>query len=292
MQTEEIVARTRKLVAEHYVFPDVGERLAALLAERAAAGRYAADTPEVLAALVTEDLRAVNGDLHLRLKHHPEPIPDQPDEAAQVAIVAREAARTLGGVARLDRLDGGVVHLSLAPLLFPLAMAGPALAAAMQLAAGATALVLDLRDNRGGDPRTVAFLCGYLFDEPVHLVTIEHRDPADTVQSWSAPWVPGPRFGATKPVYVLTGPDTFSGAEELAYDLQGLGRATVVGARTRGGAHPRHGYRLHPHLELSVPIARAVSPVTGTNWEGTGVLPDLEVPAADALAAAVGLATQ
>lgn len=283
MRTEEIVDRAGALVAEHYVFPEVGEQLRAVLAERAGTGRYAVDGPEELAERVTTDLRSVNGDLHLRLKHHPEPIPDEPDEAAQVAMMSAYAARTLGGVARVDRLDGNVAHLSLAPLLFPLAFAGEALAAAMQLVAGADALLLDLRDNRGGDPRTVAFLCGYLLDEPAHLVTMHHRDPAGTVQSWSAPWVPGPRFGGTKPLYVLTGPDTFSGAEELAYDLKNLGRATVVGERTRGGAHPRRGYRLHPHLELAVPVGRAVSPVTGTNWEGTGVTPDIPTPAPAAL---------
>lgn len=290
MDSDEIVRRAGDLVAEHYVFPEVGEQLRAVLAERAGAGRYAVGTPEALADLVTEDLRSVNGDLHLRLKHHPEPIPDEPDEAAQVAMMTAYAARTLGGVARVDRLDGAVAHLSLAPLLFPLAMAGDALAAAMQLVAGAGALLLDLRDNRGGDPRTVAFLCGYLLDEPVHLVTMHKRDPADTVQSWSAPWVPGPRFGGTKPLYVLTGPDTFSGAEELAYDLKNLGRATLVGEPTRGGAHPRTGHRLHAHLELAVPVGRAVSPVTGTNWEGTGVTPDVVVPAPDALTTAHHLA--
>ena len=290
MQTDEIVARAGELVAERYVFAEVGRRLADLLAERAGTGRYAVDTAEELAERVTADLRSVNGDLHLRLKHHPEPIPDEPDEQAQVALVARQAARSLGGVARVDRLAGNVAHLSLAPYLFPLAMAGDALAAALNLVAGADALLLDLRDNRGGDPRTVAFVCGHLLDEPAHLVSMEHRDPAATVQSWSAPWVPGPRFGGTKPLYVLTGPDTFSGAEELAYDLQQLDRARVVGERTRGGAHPRQGFRLHPHLELSVPVGRAVSPITGTNWEGVGVAPDVEVPAADALATAHRLA--
>jgi C-terminal processing protease CtpA/Prc len=91
-------------------------------------------------------------------------------------------------------------------------------------------------------------------------------------------------------VYVLVGPQTFSGAEELAYDLQVLERGMVVGERTRGGAHPREGFRLHPHLELAVPVARAVSAVTNTNWEGTGVHPDIEVPTPDALATAHRLA--
>jgi C-terminal processing protease CtpA/Prc len=204
--------------------------------------------------------------------------------------VAAQAAAALGGVARLERLDGNVVHLALAPVLFPVELVGDTLTAALHVVAGAAALLLDLRDNHGGDPRTVALVCGHLLDEQTHLVTMQQRDPAKSIQSWTPAWVPGPRFGATKPVYVLVGPETFSGAEELAYDIQVLERGTVVGERTRGGAHPRDGFRLHPHLELSVPVARAVSAITGTNWEGTGVRPDVEVPAADALAAAHRLA--
>jgi C-terminal processing protease CtpA/Prc len=163
------------------------------------------------------------------------------------------------------------------------------LTAALHLVSGAAALLVDLRHNGGGDPRTVALVCGHLLEEQTLLVTMHERDPARIRQSWSA-WVPGPRFGATKPLYVLVGPATFSGAEELAYDLQALERGIVVGERTRGGAHPRDGYRLHPHLELTVPVARPVSPVTGTNWEGLGVTPDVEVPAADALTTAHRLA--
>lgn len=279
-----IVERTGALVAEHYVFPDVGERLRAVLADRAATGRYAAaDDLATLGALVTEDLQSVNGDRHLRLLHHPEPIPDLPDEAAQVEMVTRMAARAMGGVARVELLAGNVAVLDLSPLLFPASLAGGQLTAALQLVAPADALLLDLRGNRGGDPGTVALVCGYLFDEPVRLSSIVPRDPAEIAQSWSLPYVPGPRFGGTKPLWVLTGPATFSGGEALAYDLQHAGRATVVGERTGGGAHPRNGFQVHPHLEATVPIGRALSPVTGTNWEGVGVVPDHEVPAADAL---------
>jgi hypothetical protein len=286
MQRSEVavmVGRTGELVAEHYVFADVGARLREVLAERLGSGRYAGiDGPVALAALVTEDLQSVNGDRHLRLKHHAEPIPDLPDEAAQMEMFGRQAARSMGGVARVQRLGGNVAHLDLGPLLFPPSMAAAALVAAMQLVASADALLLDLRENHGGDPRTVALLCSYLFDEPVHLFTMYERDGDRTAQSWTLPYVPGPTFGGSKPVYVLTSSTTFSGAEELAYDLQQHGRATVVGERTGGGAHPRRGFRVHPHLEVTVPIGRPVSPVSGTNWEGTGVVPDVEVPAAEA----------
>ncbi|GAA1655943.1 hypothetical protein GCM10009733_061840 [Nonomuraea maheshkhaliensis] len=82
---------------------------------------------------------------------------------------------------------------------------------------------------------------------------------------------------------MLTSDNTFSAAEELAYDLQQLGRAVVVGETTRGGAHPCKGWTVHPHLEATVPTGRAINPVSGTNWEGLGVRPDVPCFAAKSL---------
>lgn len=283
MDTASIVTEIRALLVEHYVFPDIATELDALLAKRADEGAYTgAGTAEELGRLVTADLQAVNGDRHLRLKHHVDEIPDG-DDAATVQEVTKAAELSCNGVSTLRALDGGVALLELAPLLFPVELSGEALAAALTVVAGAEALVLDLRENRGGDPATVALVCSYLLDEPTHLNTMYFRDGETCNQSWSLPHVPGKRFGGTKPVYVLTSPRTFSGAEELTYDLQQLGRVTVVGERTGGGAHPRRGFRVHPHLEATIPTGRAINPVSGTNWELVGVTPDIEVPAADAL---------
>jgi C-terminal processing protease CtpA/Prc len=282
-----IIDRAGRLVAERYLFPEVGAELADLLSARLAGGRYSrVDSPMELSVLVTEDLQSVNGDKHLRLRHHIEELPDAPTEDVDEELMLRIARSAMGGVARVERLAGNIGYVDLSPGLFPVSLSGPAIAAAMQLVAPANALIIDLRRNRGGDPATVALVCGYLFDEPVHLTDIYLREGDRTIQSWSLPYVPGARFGGDKPVFVLTGAETFSGAEELSYDLQQRQRATVVGERTGGGAHLRAGFRLHPHLELTVSTGRAINPVSGTNWEGTGVVPDVEVPAESALAAA------
>ncbi|MEV0677426.1 S41 family peptidase [Actinosynnema sp. NPDC050436] len=284
MDTAKIVDRTRDLLREHYVFPDVAAALDRLLAERTP-DYAAATTPVELAGLVTADLQSVNGDRHLRLKHHEEEIPEADDAAVEQGD-ARLFAGSMGGVPRVERLPGGVAVLELAPLLAPVEWVGEVVAAAFTLVSRAGALILDLRANRGGDPRTVALVCSYLLAEPTHLNTMYHREDESYQQFWSLPYVPGRVFGADKPVYVLTSGRTFSGAEELAYDLQQLGRATVVGERTGGGAHPRRGFTVHPHLEATIPTARAINPVSGTNWELVGVVPTIPVPAADALATA------
>lgn len=277
-----VIDETTRLLIEHYVFPEIAEQLVGLLRRRLAEGVYDVDGAEELARLVTADLQSVNGDRHLRLKHHAAPVPPQ-QGAATLDAMRRDFDTSLGGAPRVQLLDGGVALVELTPMLFPLEWAAEPLGAALTLASRARALIVDLRANRGGDPDTVAFVCSYLLDERTHLNTMHWRSGERSAQSWSQPYVPGARFGGSKPLYVLSSASTFSAAEELAYDLQQLGRAVVVGERTRGGAHPCKGWTVHPHLEATVPVGRAVNPVSGTNWEGTGVQPDVPCAAAESL---------
>ncbi|MFE0653533.1 S41 family peptidase [Streptomyces sp. NPDC059534] len=284
-----VVDETVRLLIEHYVFPEIAEQLADLLQRRLAEGAYDVDGAEELARLVTADLQSVNGDRHLRLKHHADPVSPK-QGAATLDAMRRDFDTSLGGAPRVQLLDGGVAVVELAPMLFPLEWAAEPLGAALTLASRAQALIVDLRANRGGDPDTVAFVCSYLLDERTHLNTMHWRSRERSEQSWSLPHVPGARFGGTKPLYVLSSDSTFSAAEELAYNLQQLGRAVVVGEPTRGGAHPCRGWTVHPHLEATIPVGRAVNPVSGTNWEGTGVQPDIRCAAADSLDHAHALA--
>ena len=148
----------------------------------------------------------------------------------------------------------------------------------MSFLASSDALIVDVRRNGGGSPETVAFLSSYLFgDEPVHLNSLYWRDGDRTEEYWTERSLPGART-PTKPVYVLTSGRTFSAAEEFTYNLQCLGRATIVGQRTGGGAHPGGTVPVESGFAVWVPMGRAVNPITGTNWEGTGVEPDVEVP--------------
>ncbi|MGL5861623.1 MAG: S41 family peptidase, partial [Phycicoccus sp.] len=266
---------------EGYVLPAVARQLAAAL--RARRGHYLSVTdPGALAEVMTTDLQEISHDLHLRLIHHPDGIPPAQEHDALLAHWRERSRRTAGGVRRVERLDGDVALLALGPVLAPARFALPALDAALALVADAGGLVLDVRKCVGGDPDTVQHLLGHLVgEEPVRLVDLHGR--ADGIrQRWTHP-VREPRFGPDKPVVVLISARTFSGGEEVAFDLQELGRAVVVGEITRGGANPCIGVAVHPVLELTLPVARAVSPRTGRSWEGTGVVPDVEAVAAEAL---------
>jgi hypothetical protein len=287
-----IVGQIRTLVEEHYLFPDVAAVVSRVLADRLAEGRYPAEARS-LATAVTADLQSVNGDKHLRLLYHEQALPQRTpgDDSEEYAAMARWAGTACGGVACLQRLAGNVGYLDLQPVLFPAAISGESITAAMTLLAGTDALIIDLRHCLGGEPAMTAFIISYLWDhEPAQLSGLRERSQLN--QAWTLPYVPGGRFGKAKPVYVLTSAATFSGGEQLSYDLQQLGRATIIGERTRGGAHAREGFTVHPHLEATISVAEAVNPKTGGNWEGTGVTPDLQTPAAQARDAAYRRALQ
>jgi hypothetical protein len=298
MSGPEIVTTALALLRANYVFPEVAERAAAAVEARLAGGEYD-DLDEItLTELVTRHLQDVTGDKHLRLRlgGGPGPRPDGPGprrggprpdeteprdhEARRLAM--RQRGRTDNfGIRRVEWLDGNVGYLDLRRVAMA-ANAGPAVAAAMELVAGTYALIFDLRHNGGGAPDGVALWCSYLLtEEPTHLNDIFHADTGETRQFWSLPYVPGTRY-VDRPVYVLTSSHTFSGGEELCYNLQALGRAELIGETTGGGAHPTRGFPISPAVHIGIPFARSVNPVTGTNWEGTGVVPDVAVPEAQA----------
>ncbi len=162
--------------------------------------------------------------------------------------------------------------------------------AAMSFLTNAQALIFDLRQCQGGYPDMIALVCSTLFgNDPVHLDSIYWRDEDVIQEYWTTPGVASVHF-EDKPVYVLISKVTFSGGEAFAYTLQARQRATLIGEQTGGGAHPGASYRIHPHFEAFIPIGRVINPITGANWEGCGVAPDIPVPAEQALELAYRMA--
>jgi C-terminal processing protease CtpA/Prc len=170
----------------------------------------------------------------------------------------------------------------------PASMGGDTVAAAMQVVAHTDALIIDLRRN-GGGMDTVSLVASYLFDEQQPLSGIYSRPAGKSTQSFTQPYVPGAKFGGTKPVYVLISKKTFSAAEALAYDLQALKRAMIIGEPSGGGAHPFTYRRIHPHFVLWSVVEESVNPITGKNWQGIGVQPDVRIDPAQALDKALEL---
>lgn len=289
-----VLERAADLLEGRYVLTEVGRSLAQQLRRDAAADRWQAlADPGEFAAAITEELRAVSDDGHLAMTYSAAELPAVEITAGD-AYSEEEAERYYGsrvnhGFEKFELLPDNIGYLSLR-VFAPSAMAGDVAAAAMTLLAQADAMIIDLRRNGGGHSDMVALLAAYLFDHSEPLSSTYHR-PEDRLSTSNTPaWVPGRRYGATKPVYLLISPKTFSAAEHFAYDLQALGRAVVVGERSGGGAHPFEYRRLHPHFVLCLAESRSINPITNGNWQGVGVVPDVAVPADQALDAALELA--
>lgn len=280
-------------LTELYVFPDVATKMIAAVRDHARKGDYdALDDATELAVRLTDDLRAVSHDRHLRVQFVPRALPEHEAEptAEDKARQRDQLERIHCGFQKAERLDGNIGYVKFDMFGDP-EVCGPTATAALRSLGKVDALIFDLRDNGGGQPEMVAFVASYLFGKRTHLNDIYSRKDNKTTPYWTDPKLPGPRF-VKQPVYVLTSRRTFSGAEEFSYDLQTLERATIVGETTGGGAHPTMPQRLDTHFLIGVPFARAINPITKRNWEGTGVIPDVQVAADQALDTARKLAAE
>jgi hypothetical protein len=277
-------------LAKYYVEPDVAERVSDRLRERADA--YADLDPAAFADAVSDDMLAVSGDQHLFLQYVEQGIPevgestmdtvDEADLVDDAALRAERATLSGHGFARVERLPGNVGLLDIRNFYDPaVAGAGEAAVAAMTLVAGADALIIDLRQNSGGEPDMVILTMSYLFDKRTELTSVYFPAERKTIQGWTA-YAPGPRYGGTKPIWVLISPKTASGAEAFAYDLQQYGRATLVGEKTAGAGNFHYPRRVSAYFLSAVPSGYPVNPVSGTGWERVGVQPDLAMPAEEA----------
>ena len=279
-----------KRLNDSYVFPEVSRNMEVSIRDRAARKEYDPITSaKQFAMTLTKDLQAVSNDKHLRVRYSHAPIPERGPRREPTAAEREQRQRELTwmnhGFTKVERLRGNIGYLEFGHFADE-ELGAETVASAMNFVNGTDALIIDLRGNGGGNPAMVALICSYLFGaEPVHLNDLYWREGNKTEEFWTRKDVAGKRY-LNKDVYVLTSKRTFSGAEEFTYNLKNLKRATIIGETTGGGAHPGGGFRIHEHFGMFVPTGRAISPITKTNWEGTGVTPDISVPADQALVVA------
>lgn len=287
----QVIAEIARLLATRYVDADKGQQIAAELRRAKGQWRNIADGPAFAKAL-TGWLRKASGDGHFAVDYSAGTIPaDGGDKAFLDAETERYyGAHVNHGVQKIERLDGNIMLIDLR-VFPPPSLGGDVVAAMMTVAAQGDALIIDLRKN-GGGMETVDTIVGQLVPAGSPLSGSFDRPSGKTTAHVSPRPPEGRRFGDTKPVYILTSKRTFSAAEALAYDLQALKRATIVGEVTGGGANPFEYRRVHAHFALSLPEKRSINPITGTNWQDVGVKPDVAVPADQALATALSLAKE
>jgi hypothetical protein len=294
-----VIDEIATLFNKNYIFADKAKKVEEALRAKLKAGEFdKLDAAPTFAQAVAAVILDVTGDRHTGFAYNPARAEDirrlegQSEEEAKKVRERQleESRRDNFGFRKVERLAGNIGYLDFRVFASP-DQAGPTAIAAMNFLAHCDAVIVDLRQNGGGDPAQIQLISSYFFPEPVHLNDLYARATDTTENYWTLPYVPGAR-AARADLYVLTSARTFSGAEEFSYNLQNLKRATVIGETTGGGAHPTRAMIVQRDFILRVPYARAINPVSKTNWEGTGVKPDIAVPAAEAFDRAYALAVE
>ena len=283
-----------KELNDRYVFPDVAKKMESDIRNRLKNKEYdSITTAREFTKKLTENLRSVSNDKHLGVRFSAQTIPVRTNRDEPTAQEKKEFDRMMKinnyGFVKVENMRGNIGYIDFRG--FTDAERGAeTVAAAMNFVNNSDALIFDLRQNGGGEPAMVALISSYLFgDKPVHLNDLYWREGNKTEEFWTKPTVLGKKF-LDKDVYVLTSNRTFSGAEEFSNNLKVLKRATIVGETTGGGANPGGTIRLTENFAAFIPTGRAINPITKTNWEGTGVEPDVKVPQEQALKTAYLLA--
>lgn len=291
----EAVASIARIIEDSYFDEARAREIADTLRSAAGTGAFdAQDTPDALAAALTGRLETV--DRHFSVRYV------GPETAARMM----EAGDTPGaspqpggedpwaglrrenfGFADIGILPGNIGYIDLRQFA-PVRPAEETARAALDFIAHTDAVIIDLRQNVGGAPSMVQYLISHFLDpdEPVVINTFVSRELDYPDQMWSLPVHPaGNRPGV--PLIVLTSGNTGSAGEAFPYHLQAMERATIIGETTHGAGNPGRTFFTEEGYAVFVSTGSARNPITGTNWEGRGVTPDVPVPAGDALTTAL-----
>jgi len=279
-----VVKDIAQLALGKYINPEMGAQIAQQLLTNLETGSYDEITdPHDFALTLKSDLQRISNDKHWDVSYDAKGamvhFGDLEDEDNQVELARwlERSRRANFGFENVERLTGNIGYIDLRGFDLP-EYAGDTAVAVMGFVANCDALIFDIRRNYGGESEMVQLLISYLYSpELKHLNTIYSRPEDEHWQFWTLPFVPGKRLPDI-PVYVLTSKATFSGAEEFAYDLKHMGRATIIGETTGGGGHMVDLAIIQENFQVLFPFAGAINPVTKSSWEGTGVEPHIHVP--------------
>jgi C-terminal processing protease CtpA/Prc len=273
-------------LGNNYVFPEKANKIAVYLQAQIKKGAYTVylDNPQKLAEKIQADIRQVHHDPHLEISYDPN---FTAHADAQPSEEEMEQSRSFWkeqnySFRKVDILPGNIGYLPFDGFVDDIESAKPTIYSALRFLANTSAIIIDLRENRGGSPAMVSQIESYFFREKTHMNDIISRGAKDTTVFYADP-AKADSLNLSMPVYILTSHQTFSAAEDFSYGMQMARRAVIVGEVTGGGAHPQMPFSIGQGFVASIPFARSYNPITKTDWEGTGVTPDVKVNAGGAL---------
>ncbi len=279
------IARLCELMNENYVFPKVAQQTEVHLKKQLKSGYFDQFTAlESFAEALTQSVQEINKDKHMRIR--PMPVYEAQDNSPERMIEEQlqniaATRRNTAGFKEVKKLEGNVGYLDLRGFA-GVERGGPIADNYMALLSTSDAIIIDVRKNGGGSPEMVQYLCSYFFTDKRHLNSLYWRQGDQTQEFWTLEKVNGKQLPEV-PLFVLTSSRTFSAAEEFSYNMQTQKRATLVGETTGGGANPGGTMPINDKLLVFIPTGKAINPITKTNWEGVGVIPEVKTTAEAAL---------
>jgi hypothetical protein len=275
---EQSIQKLSHLINDFYVSPEIAnltvKHLELLLKE----GHFKQFKNDItFAAALTKSVQEINNDKHMRIsanKPYKEPKNSSEGRAEEILGYLEWSRTYNAGFNTVKVLEGNVGYLDLRGFA-GLDKGKPMADAYMKLISNCDAIIVDLSQNGGGEPSMVQYLCSYFFDQKILLNSLYWREGARTQEFWTIDSVGGVKMPDV-PLFVITSNGTFSGAEEFSYNMQTQKRATLVGQTTGGGANPGSRKMINENLNVFIPLGKAINPITKTNWEGVGVIPEVK----------------
>ena len=289
-----VIDSVSKWLREYYVFPDVAEQCIERMNQQFESGAYDKKMKMHVEfiRLLNADLLEVSNDKHLKVLAL-FGVEEEADELPLAEAVEYNHFLKRGNYGFINVMwkRDNIGLLEFRAFCNP-DVAGEKVRTVMGFLSDMDALIIDLRSMvMGGRPEMVNLICSYFFEEPTLLNRTYFRQEDIMEEDWTFPIKDQPALRDI-PLYILVDEDVFSAGEAFTYSLQALGRATVIGEKTGGGAHLTRPFRIGTRFEAKIPWGRAINPISNSNWEGTGVVPDIQVKSENALDRALELAKE
>ncbi len=284
----EVLQKIANLLETNYVIPEMAKKYAEEFKKKYEHGSYESYTnPKEFAKQITADLIGITKDKHINFRLiESSDIGEKPESSLHHPLrYHRLGIKENKGFSKLEWMEGNIGYLDIRRFYyFP--DVRDMVIGAIRILSNADAIIIDLRENGGGSGD---YLSSYFLKHPTQLNSWYSRKDDFLTEFWTIKDV-GVKRLTDVPLFLLTSKRTFSAAESFAYDMKVRKRATIIGEPTKGGAHSVDLFKIGDQYEIYIPTARAINPITGGNWEGTGVTPDISVPSESALDTAFVLA--
>lgn len=287
-----LVVDIAKIVLDNYCSP---EKLAGMkeAIDAAATNTEVLNIPdgESLARVLTAGVRGTVSDPRLMVSFEPNYVPAVP--LKMPPLPPEHLVAVLQTSIKLDILEGNTGYLRIDHILgeeVAEKVGSSLIDLIWNKILPTSALIFDLRYTSSGDISGIPYIVSYFTQaEPVvHIDSVYDRPSNTTTKLFSLSNLLGERYGISKPLIILTSKNTKGIAEDVAYCLKHLKRATLVGEKTAGGSVKLDSFKVgDTDFYITVPTAKSINPITGSSWEITGVKPHVEVSAEDALATAI-----